>query len=93
MAPFFSPSPQVAFGMELNALSDDRTPFPHAVTMIMKGLTEMRIPFVKVCVLLASVLSHVQLEPLPPNGAGVVCGPYVTGKTLSEVLFLQHALR
>ncbi|XP_040414568.1 cholesterol 24-hydroxylase [Cygnus olor] len=38
---------KVAFGMELNALSDDRTPFPHAVTMIMKGMTEMRIPFVK----------------------------------------------
>lgn len=52
MAPFFSPSPQIAFGLELNALSDDRTPFPHAVTMIMKGMTEMRIPFVKVSVLL-----------------------------------------
>uniref|UniRef100_A0A8C2SQN8 Cholesterol 24-hydroxylase n=1 Tax=Coturnix japonica TaxID=93934 RepID=A0A8C2SQN8_COTJA len=38
---------KVAFGLELNALSDDRTPFPHAVTMIMKGMTEMRIPFVK----------------------------------------------
>ncbi|XP_021258166.1 cholesterol 24-hydroxylase isoform X2 [Numida meleagris] len=38
---------KVAFGLELNALRDDRTPFPHAVTMIMKGMTEMRIPFVK----------------------------------------------
>uniref|UniRef100_A0A8B9U0W5 Cholesterol 24-hydroxylase n=1 Tax=Anas zonorhyncha TaxID=75864 RepID=A0A8B9U0W5_9AVES len=38
---------KIAFGLELNALSDDRTPFPHAVTMIMKGMTEMRIPFVK----------------------------------------------
>lgn len=63
MAAFSFPSPQVAFGLELNALRDDRTPFPHAVTMIMKGMTEMRIPFVKVCVLLASILClRVQLE-------------------------------
>ncbi|OXB78983.1 UNVERIFIED_CONTAM: hypothetical protein H355_004526, partial [Colinus virginianus] len=38
---------KVAFGLELNALRDDQTPFPHAVTMILKGMTEMRIPFVK----------------------------------------------
>ncbi|XP_062433098.1 cholesterol 24-hydroxylase isoform X2 [Rhea pennata] len=38
---------KIAFGLELNTLNDDQTPFPHAVTMIMKGMTEMRIPFVQ----------------------------------------------
>uniref|UniRef100_A0A8B9Q663 Cholesterol 24-hydroxylase n=1 Tax=Apteryx owenii TaxID=8824 RepID=A0A8B9Q663_APTOW len=38
---------KIAFGLELNSLNDDQTPFPHAVTMIMKGMTEMRIPFVE----------------------------------------------
>ncbi|NXC37889.1 CP46A hydroxylase, partial [Penelope pileata] len=38
---------KVAFGLELNVLKDDQTPFPHAVTMIMKGLTETRIPFMQ----------------------------------------------
>ncbi|XP_014451951.2 cholesterol 24-hydroxylase isoform X1 [Alligator mississippiensis] len=38
---------KVAFGMELNALHDDQTPFPHAVTMIMKGTSEIRLPLAK----------------------------------------------
>ncbi|NXA41804.1 CP46A hydroxylase, partial [Eudromia elegans] len=38
---------KIAFGMELNTLNDDQTPFPNAVTMIMKGMTETRIPFAK----------------------------------------------
>ncbi|XP_069493934.1 cholesterol 24-hydroxylase-like isoform X2 [Ambystoma mexicanum] len=38
---------KVAFGMELNALHDDSTPFPQAISMIMKGTIEMRNPFVQ----------------------------------------------
>ncbi|XP_054683930.1 cholesterol 24-hydroxylase [Grus americana] len=38
---------KVAFGLELNALSDDQTPFPHAVTMILEGMTKTRIPFLQ----------------------------------------------
>ncbi|KAL8168966.1 UNVERIFIED_CONTAM: hypothetical protein K2H54_027237, partial [Gekko kuhli] len=35
---------KVAFGLELNTLYDDQTPFPHAVTMILEGIAKMRIP-------------------------------------------------
>uniref|UniRef100_A0A8C8RWD0 Cytochrome P450 family 46 subfamily A member 1 n=1 Tax=Pelusios castaneus TaxID=367368 RepID=A0A8C8RWD0_9SAUR len=38
---------KVAFGMELNTLHNDQTPFPHAVSMVMKGMHETRMPFVK----------------------------------------------
>ncbi|NWX81415.1 CP46A hydroxylase, partial [Nothoprocta ornata] len=38
---------KVAFGLELKTLSDDQTPFPNAVTMIMRAMKETRIPFVK----------------------------------------------
>uniref|UniRef100_A0A8D0GRG6 Cholesterol 24-hydroxylase n=1 Tax=Sphenodon punctatus TaxID=8508 RepID=A0A8D0GRG6_SPHPU len=38
---------KVAFGLEINTLHDDQTPFPHAVTMVMKGLRETRFPFTK----------------------------------------------
>nr|XP_006123832.1 cholesterol 24-hydroxylase isoform X1 [Pelodiscus sinensis] len=38
---------KVAFGVELNALHNDQTPFPHAVTMVMKGMREIRVPLVK----------------------------------------------
>ncbi|KFQ31184.1 Cholesterol 24-hydroxylase, partial [Mesitornis unicolor] len=38
---------KVAFGLELNALSDDQTPFPRAVTLILEGMTKNRIPFVQ----------------------------------------------
>ncbi|NXO58821.1 CP46A hydroxylase, partial [Aramus guarauna] len=38
---------KVAFGLELNALSDDQTPFPRAVTMILEGMTKTRIPFLQ----------------------------------------------
>ncbi|NXY46599.1 CP46A hydroxylase, partial [Ceuthmochares aereus] len=38
---------KVAFGLELNALSDDQTPFPHAVTMILEGMTKARLPFLQ----------------------------------------------
>ncbi|XP_069714890.1 cholesterol 24-hydroxylase [Phaenicophaeus curvirostris] len=38
---------KVAFGLELNALSDDQTPFPHAVTMILEGMTKARLPFLR----------------------------------------------
>uniref|UniRef100_A0A663M4M4 Cytochrome P450 family 46 subfamily A member 1 n=1 Tax=Athene cunicularia TaxID=194338 RepID=A0A663M4M4_ATHCN len=35
---------KIAFGLELNALSDDRTPFPHAVSVVLEGMTKARIP-------------------------------------------------
>ncbi|XP_061854195.1 cholesterol 24-hydroxylase [Colius striatus] len=38
---------KVAFGLELNALSDDQTPFPRAVTMVLEGMTQARMPFIK----------------------------------------------
>ncbi|NXA46272.1 CP46A hydroxylase, partial [Nothocercus julius] len=38
---------KIAFGLELNTLNDDQTPFPNAVTLIMKGMIETGIPFVK----------------------------------------------
>ncbi|KAJ7345172.1 hypothetical protein JRQ81_001122 [Phrynocephalus forsythii] len=38
---------KVAFGLELNTLHDDQTPFPHAVDMVMRGLSESRNPFFK----------------------------------------------
>uniref|UniRef100_A0A8D2LPD1 Cholesterol 24-hydroxylase n=1 Tax=Varanus komodoensis TaxID=61221 RepID=A0A8D2LPD1_VARKO len=37
-----------AFGLELNTLHDDRTAFPQAVTMIMKGIGAARRPFFRV---------------------------------------------
>ncbi|XP_009889381.1 PREDICTED: cholesterol 24-hydroxylase [Charadrius vociferus] len=36
---------KVAFGLELNALSNDQLPLPHAVRMVLEGMTKMRIPF------------------------------------------------
>ncbi|NXA91278.1 CP46A hydroxylase, partial [Melanocharis versteri] len=38
---------KVAFGLELNALSDDQTPLPNAVTKIMEGLNKARVPFIR----------------------------------------------
>ncbi|NXN41988.1 CP46A hydroxylase, partial [Rhinoptilus africanus] len=38
---------KVAFGLELNALSDDQMPLPHAVRMILEGMTKARIPLLK----------------------------------------------
>ncbi|XP_039195643.1 cholesterol 24-hydroxylase isoform X2 [Crotalus tigris] len=36
---------KVAFGLELNTLHCDKTPFPHAVSMVMKGVSKERNPF------------------------------------------------
>ncbi|XP_029453783.1 cholesterol 24-hydroxylase isoform X2 [Rhinatrema bivittatum] len=38
---------KAAFGLELNALHDDQTPFPRAVSMAMKGIMDLRNPFIK----------------------------------------------
>ncbi|NXI77484.1 CP46A hydroxylase, partial [Rhipidura dahli] len=38
---------KVAFGLELNALSDDQTPLPNAVMKIMEGLNKARIPLIR----------------------------------------------
>ncbi|NXB53262.1 CP46A hydroxylase, partial [Leucopsar rothschildi] len=38
---------KVAFGLELNALSDDQTPLPNAVTKVMEGLNKARVPFMR----------------------------------------------
>ncbi|XP_032631177.1 cholesterol 24-hydroxylase [Chelonoidis abingdonii] len=38
---------KVAFGLELNTLHDHQTPFPHAVSMVMKGMNEIRVPLVQ----------------------------------------------
>ncbi|XP_053231288.1 cholesterol 24-hydroxylase-like isoform X1 [Podarcis raffonei] len=38
---------KVAFGLELNTLHDETTPFPHAMSMIMKGLGQSRSPSFK----------------------------------------------
>lgn len=38
---------KVAFGMDLNSLEDDQTPFPRAISLVMRGLVEMRNPFIK----------------------------------------------
>ncbi|XP_074885960.1 cholesterol 24-hydroxylase isoform X2 [Buteo buteo] len=38
---------KVAFGLELNALSDDQTPFPRAVTVVLEGMTKQRIPLMQ----------------------------------------------
>nr|XP_056706863.1 LOW QUALITY PROTEIN: cholesterol 24-hydroxylase-like [Euleptes europaea] len=35
---------KVAFGLELNTLYDDQTPFPRAVTVVMEGMAKSRIP-------------------------------------------------
>ncbi|XP_054828175.1 cholesterol 24-hydroxylase-like [Eublepharis macularius] len=35
---------KVGFDLELNTLYDDQTPFPHAVTTIIEGVSEARIP-------------------------------------------------
>ncbi|XP_068110744.1 cholesterol 24-hydroxylase-like [Hyperolius riggenbachi] len=35
---------KVAFGMELNSLNDDQTPFPRAISMAMRGVAETRNP-------------------------------------------------
>ncbi|KAG8561504.1 hypothetical protein GDO81_015371 [Engystomops pustulosus] len=38
---------KVAFGMELNSLHDDQTPFPRAISTVMKGMVETRNPLAK----------------------------------------------
>ncbi|KAM8921100.1 cholesterol 24-hydroxylase-like [Pelodytes ibericus] len=38
---------KVAFGMELNSLEDEETPFPQAISLVMRGLVETRNPLVK----------------------------------------------
>ncbi|KAG8561501.1 hypothetical protein GDO81_015370 [Engystomops pustulosus] len=38
---------KVAFGMELNSLHDDQTPFPRAISSVMRGMLETRNPLVK----------------------------------------------
>ncbi|XP_069493937.1 cholesterol 24-hydroxylase-like [Ambystoma mexicanum] len=38
---------KAAFGMELNSLNDDQTPFPRAISSVVKGMYEQRIPFLK----------------------------------------------
>ncbi|KAI1237610.1 hypothetical protein IHE44_0013692 [Lamprotornis superbus] len=38
---------KVAFGLELNALRDDQTPLPNAVTKVMEGLNKARVPFLR----------------------------------------------
>ncbi|KAM8920827.1 cholesterol 24-hydroxylase-like [Pelodytes ibericus] len=38
---------KVAFGMELNSLEDEKTPFPQAISFVMRGMVEMRNPLVK----------------------------------------------
>uniref|UniRef100_A0A8C4VDE3 Cholesterol 24-hydroxylase n=1 Tax=Gopherus evgoodei TaxID=1825980 RepID=A0A8C4VDE3_9SAUR len=38
---------KVGFGLELNTLHDHQTPFPHAVSMVMRGMNEIRIPLVQ----------------------------------------------
>ncbi|XP_056403231.1 cholesterol 24-hydroxylase-like [Hyla sarda] len=35
---------KVAYGMELNAVHDDQTPFPQAISMAMRGMVEARNP-------------------------------------------------
>ncbi|NXC06615.1 CP46A hydroxylase, partial [Orthonyx spaldingii] len=38
---------KVAFGLELNALNDDQTPLPNAVSKVMEGLNKARIPLIR----------------------------------------------
>ncbi|XP_056403227.1 cholesterol 24-hydroxylase-like isoform X3 [Hyla sarda] len=38
---------KVAFGMELNSLHDDQTPFPKAISTVMRGMVETRNPLAK----------------------------------------------
>ncbi|XP_040189249.1 cholesterol 24-hydroxylase-like isoform X2 [Rana temporaria] len=38
---------KVAFGMDLNSIDDDQTPFPQAISLAMRGLVEMRNPFLR----------------------------------------------
>ncbi|XP_072284118.1 cholesterol 24-hydroxylase-like [Pyxicephalus adspersus] len=38
---------KVAFGMDLNSIDDDQTPFPRAISLAMRGLVEMRNPFIR----------------------------------------------
>ncbi|XP_069806710.1 cholesterol 24-hydroxylase-like isoform X2 [Dendropsophus ebraccatus] len=38
---------KVAFGMEMNSLEDDRTPFPRAISLVMTAMVEMRNPFIR----------------------------------------------
>ncbi|NP_001079780.1 cytochrome P450 family 46 subfamily A member 1, gene 2 L homeolog [Xenopus laevis] len=38
---------KVGFGIELNSLKDDQTPFPQAISLVMKGTVEIRNPMLK----------------------------------------------
>ncbi|XP_075049198.1 cholesterol 24-hydroxylase-like isoform X1 [Mixophyes fleayi] len=38
---------KVAFGMEMNSLEDDQTPFPKAISQAMRALVEMRNPLIR----------------------------------------------
>ncbi|XP_053553448.1 cholesterol 24-hydroxylase [Bombina bombina] len=39
---------KVAFGMDLNTLNDDQTPFPRAIFMALRGMLEIRNPLTKI---------------------------------------------
>ncbi|XP_078516273.1 cholesterol 24-hydroxylase-like isoform X1 [Lissotriton helveticus] len=38
---------KIAFGLEINSLEDDQTPFPKAISNVMKGLISTREPFIR----------------------------------------------
>lgn len=38
---------KVAFGMEMNILEDDQTPFPRAISLVLSAMVEIRDPFLK----------------------------------------------
>ncbi|XP_067411168.1 cholesterol 24-hydroxylase isoform X2 [Emydura macquarii macquarii] len=64
---------KVAFGMELNTLHDDQTPFPHAVSMVMKGMKEIRIPFVKYMPGKQKLIKEIRESVRLLRGAGSEC--------------------
>ncbi|CAJ0923272.1 unnamed protein product [Ranitomeya imitator] len=44
---------KVAFGMEMNSLENDETPFPRAISLVLRALVEMFDPFIRVYMFLA----------------------------------------
>ncbi|KAE8586413.1 hypothetical protein XENTR_v10021659 [Xenopus tropicalis] len=51
---------KVGFGMELNSLNDDQTPFPRAISLVMKGSVEIRNPMIKYSLAKRGLIRKVQ---------------------------------
>ncbi|XP_056403235.1 cholesterol 24-hydroxylase-like isoform X2 [Hyla sarda] len=64
---------KVAFGMEMNSLENDRTPFPRAISLAMRAMVEMRNPFIRFSLEKRAFIREVQESVLLLRKTGREC--------------------